>query len=693
MMAFTGVTDSEKVNMNKIKNKRKRKKMFNTLFLKILITIFFFLGYKLLFLPEILFPGIILFSIGCSIMPPSKMASTRTTRKFLSFQFLFLLFFIGIDYLPWRTYTSSSELSSRSTLGIGVLADVVLMSTFVEVTQTVPPPPAATATASAATAPAPAPAPDGTAPAAQATDAATDTAATATATATATADVATNTAIGASVTASGVDGSQATASGGGGQAMVQVPGTTAATSTTAAAATETGTVGASTSPNSGEVQVSGLADGKTAFVSLPTAPSGITTSPIRGKSSPTATSTPSTTSTSTSTSTSSTQKFPTYAAGLASGTAIIAAAGGFVAFYLVRRSNRRYRQRRKPNPVNEIGQVSNNNNNNRPFSIRKVSELIGMTNLSHKPCGDGNKLTSMKPPPDIDPETSWPRGYVPPDPEELRERMDDEKRRSGGSREGFVDSAVDLGIGYVSSVGSGAGAAPGDKRDGYFDGYDGHGPVQARPLSEVSMPEHMKPFMTPLQPRHNTQGFAPEPVDRAGAISPAASSIYSRDFSRRESIVTSFGEIHAKIDGNSNFNAHREEYRIRKEQARQFGTYDYVEEEEESPDGWREQHRSLEGSERPEVARVDEYSSPYTAQLSTANQERGGIGQHDDYFSTHHSVVNPDNRESQYEDIDLSRSDPYAGSQNDPYTEETTNSNKRNSGGYFGRFFGRGSGR
>lgn len=329
-----------------------------------------------------------------------------------------------------------------------------------------------------------------------------------------------------------------------------------------------------------------------------------------------------------------------------------------------------------------------------------------MTNLSHKPCGGGNKLTSMKPPPDIDPETSWPRGYVPPDPEELRERMDDEKRRSGGSREG-LDSAVDLGIGYVSSAGSGAGATPGDKRDGYFDGYDSHRPVQARPLSEDSMPEHMKPFMTPLQPRHNTQGFVPEPVDRAGAVSPAASSIYSRDFSRRESIVTSFGEIHAKIDGNSNFNAHREEYRLRKEQARQFGTYDYVEEEEESPDGWREQDRSLEGSQRLEVAGVDEYTSPYTAQRSTAspgndyfsmqhhtaNQEGAGIGQHDDYFSTHHSVMNPDNRESQYEDIDLSQSDPYAGSQNDPYTEETTNRNKRNSGGYFGRLFGRGSGR
>ncbi|KUL89070.1 hypothetical protein ZTR_06136 [Talaromyces verruculosus] len=622
------------------------------------------------------------------------MASTRKTRKFLSFRFLFLLFFIGIDYLPSRIYTSSSELSSRSSLGIGVLADVVLMSTFVEVTQTVPPPPAATAPPSAAAAPAPAL--DGNAPAVQATDPAA-----ATATATATAAVATNTAIGASVTPSGVDGSQATASGGGEQAMVQVPATTIA-----AAATETPTVGAASPPtNSGQVQVSSLADGKTSFVSIPTAPSGITTS-IRGKPSPTATSTPSPNSTSTSTSTSSTQKFPTYAAGLASGTAIIAAAGGFIAFYLVRRSNRRYRPRRKPSPVNEIGQVSNNNNN-RPFSIGKVSEVMSMANLSHKPCGDGNKLTSMKPPPDIDPETSWPRGYVPPDPEELRERMDNEKRRSSGSREGF-DSAVDLGIGYVSSAGSGAGATPGDKRDGYFDGYDGHGPVQARPLSEVSMPEHMKPFMTPLQPRHNTQGFVPEPVDRAGAVSPAASSIYSRDFSRRESIVTSFGEIHAKIDGNSNFNAHREEYRLRKEQARQFGTYDYVEEEEESHDGgWREQDRSLEGSERPEVVGVDEYSSPYTAQRSTAspvndyfsmqhhtaNQERGGIGQHDDYFSTHHSVVNPDNRESQYEDIDLSQSDPYAGSQNDPYTEETTNSNKRNSGGYFGRFFGRGSGR
>lgn len=525
------------------------------------------------------------------------------------------------------------------------------MSTFVEVTETVPPPPASTA-----------------APATQATDVVTDTAG-----ATATATAAANTIVAASITASEVDSSQPTGSGGG-QTIVQGPGTTVPTSTTAATAAETSTAVIATTTDSGEVEVSGLAGAKTALVSMPTAPSGITTSTIHGKSSPTTISIPSPTSTSAS---SSAQKFPTYAAGLASGTAIIAAAGLFTAVYLLKRRHRRHGQRCKPSPVKEIGQA-----NNRPFSIRKVSEVMSMTNLNHKSCGGGsNKLTSMEPPPDIDPETSWPRGHVPPDPEELRERMDDEKRRSG-SREEF-DSAVDLGIGYVSAT-----VTPSDKQEGYFDGYSSY--ETTRPLSAISMPDHMKHIMTPLQPlqplqpRH-TQDSVPEAVNRLDTVSP---SIYSR----RDSIVTSFGEIHAKIDGNNNINLQREEYRLRKEQTRrQFGGYDFV--EEELSDDWSEPNKGLEASERPTASTVEEHSSPYTMSLKTertghddyfsmqhssVNQDTEDI--HNDRFSTHHSIVtNPDNTESQYEDIDLSQSDSYA--------EETSNSNKRSSGGYFGRFF------
>ncbi|RAO68330.1 uncharacterized protein BHQ10_004342 [Talaromyces amestolkiae] len=581
-------------------------------------------------------------------MASSKITPTRATRKLLSFRILFLLFLVGIDYLPSRRYIPSNiVLSSRSPLGIGVLADVVLMSTFVEVTETVLPPPAATA--------APASAPDGNAPTYQATDGVT------------------NTALAASVTASGLDSSQLTGSGGG-QAMAQIPGTTIPTPTAAATAART-----ATTTDSREGQVSGLVGTKTALVSIPGAPSGISTSTTRGKSSPTAVSTPS--ATSILASASSIHNFPTYAAGLASGTAIIAAAGLFTAVYLVKRRRRQHGQLRKPGPVTEIGQV-----NSRPFSIRKISEVMSVTNLNHKPCGVGggsNKLTSMDPPPDIDPETSWPRGHVPPDPEELREMMDDEKRRSGG-RNGF-DSAVDLGIGYVSS----AAATPSDKREGYFDGYSSY--ITIRPLSTMSMPDHMKPIMTPLQPRH-TQDSVPDSINRLDTISP---SIYSR----RDSILTSFGEIHAKIEGNNNFNLQREEYCRRKEQARRhFGDHSFV--EEESCDDWSEPNRGLEASGRPAAATVEEYSSPYTAHLSTTSPKtEEGIG-HDDYFSIQHSAVNQNaegqiqndyfsarhsilansiNRESQYEDIDLS--------QNDPYVEEASKGDKRTSGGYFGRFF------
>lgn len=651
----------KKLNMEKNKIKRKKKKMLDGLSLKILTSTFFFLTFISLFFQGVIALGLIL-SFSFRSMARSKITPTRKTRKLISFRILFLLFLVGIDYLPSRGYTGSTiELSSRSPLGIGVLADVVLMSTIVEVTETVPPPPAATTV----------PASDGNPPTAQVTNGVFDTA-----TATATAD--TTAVLAASATASGVDGSQPTMSGGG-QAMVQIPGTTIHTSTAATTKAETSTVGAATATNFGEVHVSGLAGTKTALVSMPAAPSSIMTSTIRGKSSQTSTSTPSPTSTSASGS--STQNFPTYAAGLASGTAIIAAAGLFTAVYLITRRRRRCSQPHKPSPVTEIGQL-----NSRPFSIRKVSEVMNITNLNHKTYGGGGgskKLTSMDPPPDIDPETSWPRGHVPPDPEELRERMDDEKRRSDGRD--TCGSAVELGIEYVSSNA----ATPGDKQEGYFDGYSSY--ETTRPLSTISMPDHMKHIMTPLQPRHK-QDSVPEPINRLNTVSP---SIYSR----RDSLVTSFGEIHAQIDGNTSFNLQRQEYCRRKEQARrQFEDYGFV--EEESCDDRTEPNRGLEEGERPAAAAVEEYSSPYTLHRSTTSgRTEEGLGQDDyfsmqhsgvvqneegqiqnDYFSTRHSVVaNSVNRESQYEDIDLSQSDPYV--------EESSKGNKDTSGGYFGRFF------
>jgi hypothetical protein len=260
--------------------------------------------------------------------------------------------------------------------------------------------------------------------------------------------------------------------------------------------------------------------------------------------------------------------------------------------------------------------------------------------------------------------------------------MDDERRRSGSGRDVVAsDLGVDLGIGYVSS----AGATPVEKRDGYFDGY---APENTRPLPEMSMPDHMKPFMTPLKSCH-TEDSVSEPVDRLGAISPA-SSVYSR---RPTSIVTSFGDMTSRIDGN-NFNPQREEYRLRKEQARhafsQLGTYDFVE-EEEAHDDWSEHKKGFEETARLETGELGQHDDYFSTQHSTANLETGGIGQHDHYFCTHHSTMNTDNRESQYEDIDLSQNDSYSGSQDDLYAEEATI--KRSSGGVFGRFFGRGPGR
>ncbi|QGA17194.1 hypothetical protein EYB26_004864 [Talaromyces marneffei] len=625
-------------------------------FLKILISAFLILCCK--YLSRILIPGILVGSLSLTpfISITRRLLSSGRTRKLLSFRFLLLVFLVGLDHLPSRTYTSPplstsslifSKSSARSPLGIGAIADVVLLSTFVEVTETVRPPPVATA---------PAPAPDGNAPAPQTTNAATDpVVATATATA-----VAANTAV-AVVTASGPDGSQPMRSGGG-QAMVQGPGTAVVTFTAAStAAPVTGTVEDVTSYQPEKTQASGFLSGTNTLL---TTTSHLTAIPGTAPSL-SAVSFPNPTSTSDS---SSSQKFPTYAAGLASGTAVIAAVGVGVAIYLVRRQHRRHGQR-KHSPVREIGEV-----NNRPFSMRKVSEAMSITNLN-KACGGGdNKLTSMKPPPDIDPDTCWPRGAIPPDPEQLRERMDGERRRSGGKE--AYDSALDLGIGYVSSTST----TPAERRDGYFDGYTRE---TTRPLSEISMPDHMKPFMTPLRSRRSHDSV-PEPIDRAGAISPAPSSIYSRDFSRRESIVTKFGHIHAQIDGNNNtnnFNPQREEYRLRKEQARQFGTYEFMEEEEERAcDDWLKMGNGAGTNQRQEAGEAEEYNSRhYAAQQNTANPGIGGIEQHDDYFSAQHAAIDQD-RQSQFTNIDLS--------QEEPHSEETTN--QRSSGGVFGRFFGRG---
>jgi hypothetical protein len=652
------------MNMNKHKNKKKRKRILNTLFLEFTILLLF----------HIIFPGflslgilLVILSMAPFIYVPAvtrRLISSKKTRKLLSFRFLFLLFLVAIDYLPLRAYSPpsvsvSSSLSSlsstASSLGIGVLADVVLISTFVEVTETVPPPPVAAAT----TAPAAVGAtPDGNAPEAQATDVATDT-------------VATNTAVVAPVTASVVEGSQPTASGGG-QAKVQGFGTVVATSTTAA--TETETAGADPSSEPGASLSPGLTGAKTSMLSMTTALSGVTTS-IRGKSSPIATSTPSPSSTSTPSS--SSQKFPTYAAGLASGTAIIAAAGAGTAIFLVRRRHRRHGQR-KHSTVKEIGEV------NRPFSIRKMSGIINHSNLNIPWAkGDGDNLTKFDDAGDIDPNTCYPRGIIPPDPEQLRERMDDERRKSGASGKEVYDSVVDLGIGYVSSAGVDAGATttPAEKRDGYFDGYTHE---NTRPLSGMSMPEHMKPVMTPLKPLY-TQGISvPGPIDRIGAISPAPSSVYSR-LSRPASIVTSFGDIHARIAGNKNnniLNPQREEYRLRREQVGkalpQFGGYDFMEEEP---------NRRLNESERPETDEIGRYDSPYTVQQTTIDPNMKG--QHDDYFSTRYSAVNQVRQsqglESQYDDIDLSQNDSYGEGHSDSYGEEAAN---RRSAGYFGRLFG-----
>lgn len=597
-------------------------------FLKILVSPLFLLLYGYLAFQEIIILGLLV-SINFSIMAPSKIAPTTKTPKSPSRRYLCLLCLAGIQYLPSRIHTSPTELSLPSPLGIGVLADVILMSTVIEVTETVPPPPTATMTA--------APGPNTTA-------------------ATATTAAATNIDSPASVTQPGADGSQT--KGGGGQATVQL----------------SGTVGAAIPTNSGEVQVSGLAGTNTAFISVPVAPSGGTTFTTLSKASPTTTST-------TSNSTSpSTHKFPTYAAALASGTAIIAAAGTFTVIYVVRRRHRRSGRQRKPGPVKEIGQV-----NNRPFSIRKVS----LTNIKHISFGiDGNKLTSMTPPPDIDPETSWPKGHMPPDPEELRERMHDERRRSDGRGMGPSDSPADQGVGYVSSS---AGVTPSGKREGYFDGYH---PENARRLSGTSMPDHMKPFMTPLKPRH-TKDFVQGPVNRFDTISP---SIYSR----HDSIVTSVDELYSKIDGNNNLNLQKEEYRLRKEQARQqFGSYDFVEEGDEALDDCSKPDKGLENSERLGSSVAGGHSNPYTMQNATSGLTTENIGSgdyfstqhsamdedtprhHNDYFSTRHATVDSDNGESQYEDIDLS--------QNDKYGEGTTNNAQKSSGSYFGRLFGTGS--
>lgn len=66
-------------------------------------------------------------------------------RKHLSFPFLLLLFLVVLDYIPFHTRSisawssSSSSRTTRLSLGVGVLGDLVVVSTVVAVTETVLP--------------------------------------------------------------------------------------------------------------------------------------------------------------------------------------------------------------------------------------------------------------------------------------------------------------------------------------------------------------------------------------------------------------------------------------------------------------------------------------------------------------------------------------------------------------------------
>ncbi|EED18624.1 hypothetical protein TSTA_123550 [Talaromyces stipitatus ATCC 10500] len=402
--------------------------------------------------------------------------------------------------LSFQFSSASSSLSSSTTtklpLGVGVRADIVFLSTVVEVTETVPPLPITAES-------------DVNAPVA--TNAAVDP------------DTATNTGMPNSATAS-EQVLQPTASVGG-HAKVEIPTTTIAISLEGPS--ETGTQVASTT-EPGTTLVSSLTGTNIASLLMhKSAPTETT----HGKSPPT------TKSTQTLASTDTPQKsFPTYATAIASGTAVIATTGIGAAIYFMKR------RRRGQKTIDRA-------------SIRKVDTAVERPKLlSGRDNGD---LTSFEKPINIDQQTNWDRSMTPPDPEELRKNMMEDKGNAWrNSRDG--PEPVDLGIAYVPAAA--ASTTSFSSRQNRLSSatpeeLNGRGTPQQEQgythenTSHTSMPTELLPVMQPLnisQQQPDRRPPTAETINRQDTISP---SIYSRD-----SVATNMADLYARLNTGSNNN-------------------------------------------------------------------------------------------------------------------------------------------